>query len=74
MAGLNRKFIGTFYNKHCVENPNKEPIQLNINFYRAIIEGEALIDGKATLVSHRRKSALIKPHSDSDLRLLISEK
>jgi hypothetical protein len=61
-------------NNKTMEDPNIEPVKLNSNFYRAIIEGEALIDGKATLVNHRRKSALIKPYSDSDLRLLISEK
>ncbi len=57
-----------------MEDPNIEPVKLNSNFYRAIIEGEALIDGKATLVNYRTKLALIKPYSDSDLRLLISEK
>ena len=57
-----------------MEDPNIEPVKLNSNFYRAIIEGEALIDEKATLVNYRTKLALIKPYSDSDVRLLISEK
>lgn len=73
-AGLlgGTKMIGVFYNKHCVENPNKEPIQLNINFYRAISEAEALTGGRATNVSFERKSALISGYSDNE-RLLISE-
>ncbi len=57
-----------------MEDPNIEPVKLNSNFYRAIIEGEALIDEKATLVNYRTKLALIKPYSDSDVRLLISER
>ncbi len=61
-------------NNKTMEDPNIEPVKLNSNFYRAIIEGEALIDGKATMVNDRTKLALIKPHSDSDVRLLISEK
>ncbi len=67
--------IGTYCsNNKTMEDPNIEQVKLNSNFYRAIIEGEALIDGKATLVNYRTKLALIKPHSDSDVRLLISEK
>ena len=61
-------------NNKTMEDPNIEPVKLNSNFYRAIIEGEALIDGKATLVNYRTKLALTKPYSDSDVRLLISEK
>ncbi|AUR81800.1 hypothetical protein NVP1013O_53 [Vibrio phage 1.013.O._10N.286.54.F9] len=61
-------------NNKTMEDPNIEPVKLNSNFYRAIIEGEALIGGKATLVNYRTKLALIKPYSDSDVRLLISEK
>ncbi len=67
--------IGTYCsNNKTMEDPNIEPVKLNSNFYRAIIEGEALINGKATLVNYRAKLALIKPHRDSDVRLLISEK
>lgn len=64
--------IGTYYNNHCVEDPNKKPLQLNSNFYRAIIEAEALCNGKVVNVSHRRKSALIAPSSDN-YRILISQ-
>lgn len=61
-------------NNKTMEDPNIDPVKLNSNFYRAIIEGETLIDGKATMVNDRVKLALIKPYSNSDLRLLISEK
>ncbi len=61
-------------NNKTMEDPNIESVKLNSNFYRAIIEGETLIDGKATMVNYRSKLALIKPHSYSDVRLLISEK
>lgn len=64
--------IGVFYGTNCVENPSKESIQLNINFYRAISEAEVLTGGKATNVSFERKSALISGYSDNE-RLLISE-
>ncbi len=44
--------IGTYCsNNKTMEDPNIEPVKLNSNFYRAIIEGEALIDGKASLVT-----------------------
>ncbi len=61
-------------NNKTMEDPNIEPVKLNSNFYRAITEGEALIGGKDMMVSYRTKLALIKPHSDSDVRLLISER
>ncbi len=61
-------------NNKTMEDPNIEPVKLNSNFYRAIIEGEAIIDGKATLVNYRAKLALVRPYGDSDVRLLISEK
>lgn len=65
--------IGTYYdNSKCMEIPNKEPVTLSSNFYRAIIDAEVLIGGKATIVNYRQKKAIVSDR-ESNVRILISE-
>lgn len=63
---------GTYYSRDGKESDKHEPLQLNSNFYRAIIEAEALCNGKAKNVRPEAKVALIVPHSDL-YRILISK-
>lgn len=66
--------IGTYYdNEKCMPVPNKKWVKLNSNFYRAIIDAEALIGGKATIVNFRSNFALVAV-TGSNVRMLVTKK